>query len=105
MLKNPLKRMQYILKLNGFNLKSLKINTNLNQSFLNKQFKYYKKLSQIQKNKNNIKKITLFYKEINQLIKKYIKKILIKFKKKSWKKSFIIFQKILFLHNFKKKIK
>ncbi|MCW5197426.1 Fe-S protein assembly co-chaperone HscB [Buchnera aphidicola] len=104
-LKNPIKRMQYILKLNGFDLKLLTININLNQNFLNKQFKYYKILNQIKTKKNNINQINLFYKKINQLLKKYIKKILEKFKNKSWKKSFIIFQKILFLYNFKKKIR
>lgn len=97
--------MQYILKLNGFNLKSTKININLDQSFLNKQFKYYQKLNKIQKNPNSSQKINSFYNQINQLKKKYQKKILKKFKEKSWKKSFLIFQKILFLNNFKKKIK
>lgn len=103
-LKNPLKRMQYILKLNGFDLKSLKKKIDLNQSFLKKQFNYYKKLRIIQK-KNNSVEIISFYNEINQSSKKYIKKILKKFKKKLWEKAFFIFQKILFLHNLKKKIK
>ncbi|USS94131.1 Fe-S protein assembly co-chaperone HscB [Buchnera aphidicola] len=103
-LKNTIKRIQYLLKINGFDIKSNKTHNTLDQKFLYKQYKLYKKLNKIQQKKNK-KAILNFIRKIDSLFKKNLKKIKIKLIKKSWKKSYIIFQKIIFLKNFKKKIK
>ncbi|WP_343183543.1 Fe-S protein assembly co-chaperone HscB [Buchnera aphidicola] len=104
-LKNPIKRIQYILKLYGYDLKLISKKNQLNKNFLDKQFKYYEKLEKIKLNKNKTIKIKKFYKKIKIKLKKYKKKIEIELNKKSWKQSFYIFKKLFFLYRFKKNIK
>ncbi|CAL4325012.1 Co-chaperone protein HscB [Buchnera aphidicola (Periphyllus testudinaceus)] len=104
-LKNPIKRIKYILKLHGYTFKLNKEKNNLKTSFLKKQYKYYETLEKIKIQKNNYKKINKFYKKIKKKLIKYQKKIEIKLNKKSWNKSFLIFQKLLFLKKIQKNIK
>ncbi|CAL4324989.1 Fe-S protein assembly co-chaperone HscB [Buchnera aphidicola] len=103
-LKKNFTRIQYLLKINGFDIKSKENNNILDKKFLYKQYKYYEKLDQLKKKKNQ-KKILNFTKKIQLLLNEYKKKIIIQLKKKSWKNAFIILQKIIFLKNFTKKMK
>ncbi|NIG99385.1 MAG: Fe-S protein assembly co-chaperone HscB [Buchnera aphidicola (Periphyllus acericola)] len=103
-LKNPIKRIKYILKLKGYDLKHINNKNRLNQSFLKKQYKYFKKLEKININNKKIKKDNKFYKKIKNTHKKYFNKIKEKIIKKCWKKAFLIFQKIIFLKKIIKKL-
>ncbi|NIH41052.1 MAG: Fe-S protein assembly co-chaperone HscB [Buchnera aphidicola (Periphyllus aceris)] len=104
-LKNPIKRIKYILKLKGYDLENTNNQNNLNQSFLKKQYKYFKKLEKINISKKKINKKNKFYKKIKNNYKKYFNKIKEQIIKKCWKKTFLEFQKIIFLKKIIKKLK
>lgn len=103
-LKNKLKRAEYLLYLNQ--KKNRKNNDfKLKPEILEKQFKLYKELEELQRKPKNQEKIKLFIIRINRKIELYYQKINNYFKKKSFLKIQYILYELKYLKKILKKTK
>ncbi|WP_343184035.1 Fe-S protein assembly co-chaperone HscB [Buchnera aphidicola (Ceratovacuna keduensis)] len=100
-LKNPIKRVEYIIKINC-NKKLYEKNV-CNKKFLLYYFEINKKIEKLEKKNKNKIKIKKILEKIKKKQKKYYKKIEIYIKKKKWEKSKNILIKIKFLNKILKK--
>ncbi|BGI51627.1 MAG: hypothetical protein BucCj_3830 [Buchnera aphidicola (Ceratovacuna japonica)] len=95
-LKNPIKRAEYIIKINCTN-KLYKKNI-CNKKFLIYYFNINNKIENLEKDPKNKKKINNILKIIKEKKNKYYKKIDVYIRKKEWKKSKNILTKLKFLN-------
>ncbi|WP_343189943.1 Fe-S protein assembly co-chaperone HscB [Buchnera aphidicola] len=102
-LKNPIKRAEYIIKIN--NLKIFKKKEICTTKFLIYIFKLNKKIEKIKKSKKYKKEKKQLLKNIKKKKHMYYKKIYINIKNKKWEKSKNILTKLKFIKKIISKIK
>lgn len=102
-LKDPLKRAEYLLFLNSYNFK--KEQKNLSQNiFLNEQLKLYEKLDTIIKIKEKQAELHHLSHTIKHKKKHYLLKLELMLDKKQWKLAGITLYKLLFYKKFGNKL-
>ncbi|XBC42815.1 MAG: Fe-S protein assembly co-chaperone HscB [Buchnera aphidicola (Kaburagia rhusicola ensigallis)] len=102
-LKDPLKRAEYLLFLNSYNFK--KEQKNLSQNiFLNEQLKLYEKLDTIKKTKKKKAELHYLSNIIEHKKKHYLLELELMFNEKKWKLAGITLYKLLFYKKFENKL-
>ncbi|XBC40759.1 MAG: Fe-S protein assembly co-chaperone HscB [Buchnera aphidicola (Nurudea yanoniella)] len=102
-LKDPIERAKYLLRLNSYNFE-LKKNNIFKKNFLHEQLKVYEKLDTLKKSSKNESKLNNFTKEIKKKEKYYLLNVEIFLNQKNWNLAATTLYKYLFYKKIKKKI-
>ncbi|HMI77083.1 MAG TPA: Fe-S protein assembly co-chaperone HscB [Buchnera sp. (in: enterobacteria)] len=102
-LKDFLKRAEYLLLLNGFNLQDKK-NILCDKDFLIEQFNFYEEIEKIKKLPLDLMRINDISMRIKKINNQYYTELIQRLKEKKWNQAMFILHKLLFFKKLKMSI-